>query len=155
YQFFAETVGGQVVGTVYQAFATQTANDNSFGNDYIAGGPGDDMIFGQLGNDVIQGDGQLPAPFANLSAAPALGCLSTAGTVRRAGWSFPKLIDACRDSGDNLAIHPSTDNLGPESNDVGAGVDGSDYIEGGGGSDVIFGNQGQDDIVGGSSSLFS
>jgi Ca2+-binding RTX toxin-like protein len=28
-----------------------------YGNDYIAGGAGDDQIFGQLGNDVIQGDG--------------------------------------------------------------------------------------------------
>ncbi|HEX5857107.1 MAG TPA: hypothetical protein VFY91_03265, partial [Microbacterium sp.] len=30
-----------------------------FGSDYIAGGAHDDMIFGQLGNDVIQGDGSI------------------------------------------------------------------------------------------------
>jgi Ca2+-binding RTX toxin-like protein len=30
-----------------------------FGNDYIAGGANDDTIFGQLGNDVIQGDGSI------------------------------------------------------------------------------------------------
>ncbi|MGL5197096.1 MAG: proprotein convertase P-domain-containing protein, partial [Chroococcales cyanobacterium] len=29
---------------------------NHFGHDWIAGGGGDDMIFGQLGNDTIQGD---------------------------------------------------------------------------------------------------
>src|SRR5258708_40342339 len=36
------------------------ANDptlsNSFGNDYIAGGSGDDMIFGGLGHHVLPGD---------------------------------------------------------------------------------------------------
>ena len=30
-----------------------------YGNDYIAGGAGEDEIFGQLGNDVIQGDGTI------------------------------------------------------------------------------------------------
>jgi hypothetical protein len=30
-----------------------------WGNDYIAGGAGEDVIFGQLGNDVIQGDGTI------------------------------------------------------------------------------------------------
>jgi Ca2+-binding RTX toxin-like protein len=34
-------------------------NDTNPGNDYIAGGGGDDEIFGQLGNDVIQGDGSI------------------------------------------------------------------------------------------------
>ena len=34
---------------------------NSFGNDYIAGGADDDQIFGQLGNDMIQGDGSIDA----------------------------------------------------------------------------------------------
>jgi hypothetical protein len=33
--------------------------DNSWGNDYIAGGAANEMIFGQLGNDVIQGDGSI------------------------------------------------------------------------------------------------
>jgi Ca2+-binding RTX toxin-like protein len=40
-------------------FATQTAGGNNFGNDYIAGGADDDEIFGELGNDVIQGDGSI------------------------------------------------------------------------------------------------
>ena len=30
-----------------------------FGDDYIAGGPDDDVIFGQLGEDTIQGDGEM------------------------------------------------------------------------------------------------
>src|SRR6185503_9990905 len=32
---------------------------NLYGDDYIAGGADDDMIFGQLGNDVVQGDGSI------------------------------------------------------------------------------------------------
>ena len=39
--------------------ATQTAGGNNFGNDYIAGGADDDEIFGELGNDIIQGDGSI------------------------------------------------------------------------------------------------
>jgi len=40
------------------------AGPNSFGADYIAGGAGHDMIFGQLGNDVIQGDGSIAGALA-------------------------------------------------------------------------------------------
>ena len=36
---------------LYRLVAIEAANDNNFGNDYIAGGAGDDMIFGELGND--------------------------------------------------------------------------------------------------------
>jgi Ca2+-binding RTX toxin-like protein len=34
-------------------------DDANFGNDYIAGGAQDDQIFGQLGADIIQGDGSI------------------------------------------------------------------------------------------------
>jgi Ca2+-binding RTX toxin-like protein len=34
-------------------------DDANFGNDYIAGGAQDDQIFGQLGVDIIQGDGSI------------------------------------------------------------------------------------------------
>jgi Ca2+-binding RTX toxin-like protein len=37
----------------------ETAGDRNFGDDYIAGGADDDTIFGQLGDDVIQGDGSI------------------------------------------------------------------------------------------------
>ncbi len=47
--------------------ATQALGDNRFGNDYIAGGAGDDTIFGQLGNDVIQGDGSIDGPIVGAS----------------------------------------------------------------------------------------
>ena len=143
----------QVMG-LHQTYAVQAANDNSFGNDYIAGGPGDDMIFGQLGNDVIQGDGSID--LVHTDAAHALTCLSN-GTVGAANWDFATLVGGCRDSGDNLQIHQSQDGVSTNATDsaVVAGTDGSDYIEGGGGSDIIFGNQGQDDIIGGNSDLFT
>ena len=36
-----------------------TTPSDRYGNDYIAGGAGEDEIFGELGNDVIQGDGTI------------------------------------------------------------------------------------------------
>jgi len=61
------------------SLAVQTANDNTFGNDQIAGGADDDMIFGQLGDDVIQGDG---ATSANVSTTNPISSedLGGAGT---------------------------------------------------------------------------
>ncbi len=39
-----------------------TADTTLYGNDSIAGGAGDDLLFGQMGNDTIQGDGELGQP---------------------------------------------------------------------------------------------
>ena len=36
-----------------------TPDSNTFGDDTVAGGADDDMIFGQLGNDTLHGDGQI------------------------------------------------------------------------------------------------
>src|SRR5258708_28205475 len=83
---------------------------------------------GQLGNDVIQGDGSIDLP-----AALLLTC--TAGNVGAAHTLFANLVGGCRDAGNNLLLNPSRDDVG------GTGTDGSDYIEGGGGSDTVFGNQ--------------
>lgn len=47
------------IQNLYHSATIQAANDNSFGNDYIAGGAGNDTIFGQLGDDTIQGDGSI------------------------------------------------------------------------------------------------
>ena len=107
-----------------------------FGNDYLAGGPDEDEIFGQLGDDVIQGDGKIGTdPRADLSKVVDEGP--------------PTQFDAYRDGSSNsvtsLVISPSFE----------AATDGDDYIEGNGGDDVIFGNLGQDDIIGGSSDLYS
>ena len=107
----------------------QARGGNSFGDDYIAGGGDDDMIFGQLGDDTIQGDGSVL--FSQVSDDAPL----TSSTR----------VSAARDANGLLLLVPSDEDA----------TDGDDYIEGNGGNDVIFGNLGQDDIVGGSSSLFS
>ena len=46
------------------SLATEMTATETFGNDYIAGGHDDDVIFGQLGNDVIQGDGSVTMELA-------------------------------------------------------------------------------------------
>jgi hypothetical protein len=100
----------------------------SFGNDYLAGGEAHDQIFGQLGDDVIQGDGGIEAAFEADSHAGA--SRTSMGPSDPIG---------------PLTVVASFDAL----------TDGEDYIEGGGGNDVIFGGLGQDDLIGGSSSFFS
>jgi len=59
--------------TILDHFATP--NTNTFGADLIAGGADDDMIFGQLGDDLIRGDGELnttdPAALLQTSTGPA------------------------------------------------------------------------------------
>jgi Ca2+-binding RTX toxin-like protein len=47
------------VTIVDHTFAVQGDPQNRFGNDYLAGGADSDQIFGQLGDDVIQGDGSI------------------------------------------------------------------------------------------------
>jgi hypothetical protein len=110
------------------AFDQGTAGVGSFGNDYLAGGAQHDLLFGQLGNDVIQGDGGIESAVA---ATAHVGASRTAG-----GPSDPI---------GPLTVVPSFE----------AATDGEDLTEGGGGNDVIFGGLGQDDIVGGSSDFFS
>jgi outer membrane protein OmpA-like peptidoglycan-associated protein/Ca2+-binding RTX toxin-like protein len=126
-------------------------NDSNFGNDYIAGGGGDDEIFGQLGNDVIQGDGSIDIlPAVQLPAGLTANWLDNTSTVASGvvganNVDFRNLVGAGRDNLNNLYVNHSDD----------GGADGDDYIEGGPGVDTVFGNLGQDDIVGGSSDLFS
>ncbi|KAA5541791.1 hypothetical protein FYK55_16405 [Roseiconus nitratireducens] len=106
-----------------------------FGNDYIAGGGGDDELFGQLGHDVIQGDGKIGTdPRTDLSVIAFDGAPTTFGAFR----------DGTVDDESSLIISPSLE----------LASDGDDYIEGNGGQDVLFGNLGQDDLIGGSSNLF-
>ena len=107
------------------SFAIEELAGNDFGDDLLAGGAQDDMIFGQLGDDIIQGDGDLLVEDDLASRSPD--------------------VDAWRDPATEfLVVLPSFE----------AASDGDDYIEGNGGADVVFGNLGQDDILGGSSDLF-
>jgi Ca2+-binding RTX toxin-like protein len=122
----------------------------AFGNDYIAGGPADDMLFGQAGNDTVQGDGSIDyvshvlMDDGNVHMIPnpaypiggRVGVLNVAANY--AGNPF-------RDATNALVLRPSFD----------AASDGQDHVVGNAGNDVLFGNQGQDDLIGGNSDMFS
>ncbi|MEH6829476.1 MAG: calcium-binding protein [Sulfitobacter sp.] len=115
---------------------SDTEDAREYGNDYIAGGSGDDVIFGQLGLDTIQGDGSIDL---NANGLADNGLADTDQVA----------VGAARDAVSGLlSVSASIDDFDGE------GADGDDYIEGNGGEDVIFGNLGQDDIIGGSSSLY-
>ena len=115
-----------------------SAAANSFGNDYIAGGPNNDQIFGERGDDTIQGDGSI----AGL-VATGLGVAASAnlGVIRPS-------FDAMTDGDDYIE--------GNAGNDVIFGNLGQDDIVGGSsdlfslttaakrqdGTDVIYGGSG-------------
>jgi Ca2+-binding RTX toxin-like protein len=101
-----------------------------WGRDIMAGGAGADALFGQMGNDLMQGDGLL-------------------GDVAKS--ADPASLDvAVADSG-----LPSTAGDGSLAFNVPeAATDGRDYMEGNAGNDLMYGGLGQDDMVGGSSNLF-
>ncbi|HET7466406.1 MAG TPA: hypothetical protein VFL29_07050 [Candidatus Dormibacteraeota bacterium] len=156
---YVDPAGGQVHNTYYD----QVIDSSVFaGNDYIAGGGGNDMIFGELGNDTIQGDGSvdyIAHPYVTGTqggTASPYGYASTCTNGAHPGTAtLIQRVGACRDvstagnasnpNNNALFINPSVDR--PAS-------DGADYIEGGGGNDVILGNGGQNDILGGNSDYF-
>jgi Ca2+-binding RTX toxin-like protein len=114
----------------------QANHTELFGNDYVAGGAGEDEIFGQLGNDVIQGDGKIGTdPRTDLTIIVSEG----------APTAFAAYRDGTTNDDSSLVVTPSFESA----------TDGDDYIEGNGGNDVVFGNLGQDDILGGSSDLYN
>ena len=55
-QIYPEGVVQRDVTLFDHAYATSPF---LYGSDYIAGGPGNDVLFGQLGNDMMQGDGYI------------------------------------------------------------------------------------------------
>jgi Ca2+-binding RTX toxin-like protein len=126
----------------------QANRPDLWGDDHLAGGAGDDEIFGQLGHDVIQGDGAIDGlvlvPYAHdITAADARPVLLLDGPngTRVGAW---RLADPTMTLTETLVVHASVEQA----------TDGDDYIEGNGGADTIFGNLGQDDIVGDSSDLY-
>jgi Ca2+-binding RTX toxin-like protein len=109
-----------------QAIAT---DPRPFGADVMAGGADSDVMFGELANDLMQGDGNIGDDDGD-----------------------PDFIThqiTVTDSGTN----PDTDetlyfNIPEQATDA------DDYMEGNGGSDLMYGGLGQDDMIGGSSALF-
>jgi len=88
-----------------------TLNNDSGDADYIAGGPDNDQIFGQVGDDIIQGDGSIDI-------------------------STP--VDADRDSDGLLVVLASVESL-TDGDDYIEGNDGNDVIFGNLGQDDIIG----------------
>src|SRR5262249_45986011 len=116
----------------------------------IAGGPADDMIFGEMGNDTTQGDGSIDYVAHLLDQTTGLlNPVPPTGSGRVTAYRTP---GGPSDPTGPLTVYPSFDVPATDPGDL--THDGHDYIEGGGGNDVLFGNQGQDDIVGGSSDFF-
>ncbi len=117
-----------------------TTTGNRFGDDYIAGGAHDDQIFGQLGNDTIQGDGSIDI---------TVGADRTAGVLT---------VDASVEDLDGLGTDGDDYIEGNGGDDVIFGNLGQDDIVGGNsdlfslttpdrrpdGSDLIFGGAGTD-----------
>src|SRR5581483_1821087 len=136
-----------LIVNLYHSTATPAA---TYGSDYIAGGPGSDEIFAQLGDDTVQGDGSIV--YTGQAQTTGDGATPTGVTCSRVGATWNQATGA-------IAICASRDNIVTNASDTGwiaaPGGDGNDYIEGNGGNDIVFGNQGQDDIIGGSSNLFT
>src|SRR4029077_14803555 len=119
-----------------------------YGNNYIAGAGGNDMIFDELGNGTVQGGGSIDYvshPYVSTTGFTSFGSASSCTTGGHPGkTSVLWRVGACRDATGALLLNPSVDRP----------TDAGSYIEGSGGDNVIFGNGGQNDIVGGSSDFF-
>ncbi|MCP9780196.1 MULTISPECIES: DUF4347 domain-containing protein [Cyanobium] len=129
YQSDPNDVVGRDIRLLDHSDAVELNPLGRFGADVIAGGADKDLMFGQLGNDLIAGDGFIGAD--DLDANSITHTLTVTDSV----------VVGNTDQTLYLNI--------PE-----LASDGDDYIEGNGGSDLIYGGLGQDDIIGGSSSLF-
>jgi Ca2+-binding RTX toxin-like protein len=104
-----------------------------FGADYMAGGADNDILFGELADDVVQGDGSIdPAADPEMNSP-----------------SFEIVVD---DSAPEAVVGDTDETLW--FNVAEADTDGDDYMEGSGGGDLLFGGLGQDDLIGGNSDLF-
>lgn len=101
-----------------------------YGDDVMAGGAQRDALFGQLGDDLMQGDGMID------TVVPA-GGVSVTLTVTDSVGAPPG------ETGGTVYFRV------PEQSS-----DGDDYMEGNGGNDDMLGGLGQDDMIGGSSALF-
>ncbi|HET9823430.1 MAG TPA: LEPR-XLL domain-containing protein [Burkholderiaceae bacterium] len=108
-----------------------------FGKDVMAGGSDNDVMYGQLGDDLMQGDGSIDeAPYPVYAGLPM-------SVLREIVVVDGGEIAPDPDLGQTLRFAV------PEQTS-----DGDDYMEGNGGRDLMYGGLGQDDMLGGSSALF-
>ena len=117
-----------------------------FGADYIAGGADDDVIFGQLGDDTIQGDGSINL---TVSAERTMaGTLSISASVENVATDGDDYIEGNGGS-DTVFGNLGQDDIIGGSSDLFAGLlnpanrpDGSDLLFGGAGTDLARNNPG-------------
>jgi Ca2+-binding RTX toxin-like protein len=148
-------VWGDLVLKVHDGLTLPAAGDASLtqGDNYLAGGADNDMVFGGRGDSTIQGDGSI---FWDIWQGHGNRAI-LGGWVDLAGCDAtdPNRSAFDRASFDlfgQLTEWPAAPQALPRSFE--AASDGDDYIEGGSGNSVIFGNLGQNDIIGGNSNLF-
>jgi Ca2+-binding RTX toxin-like protein len=121
---------GRDIQLVDHSDAVQANPLGRYGNDVMAGGADSDTMFGELGNDLMQGDGAIETdPASNPDFISRMITVTDDGINPYTGqtlyFNIPELAS-----------------------------DGDDYLEGNGGSDLMYGGLGQDDMIGGSSALF-
>jgi Ca2+-binding RTX toxin-like protein len=117
-----------------------------FGNDIMAGGIDDDEMWGELGDDIMQGDGAISQIISAKDAAD----FDPYNPAQNADPSFDLENFVIR-----YDLYAGNDTEATLRFDVFETLtDGDDYMEGNGGNDRMYGNLGQDDIIGGSSTLF-
>ena len=119
-----------------------------FGNDIMAGGAHNDEMFGQLGDDIMQGDGSIDFQAGIILFDPA--------PTEDPSFTIPdnqsaEPITYFEVQGQNLLFNVFEDN---DATDDFGYTDGDDYMEGNAGNDRMYGNLGQDDMIGGNSTLF-
>ena len=110
--------------------AANPAGAHSFGNDLIVGGADDDEIWGQLGDDVIQGDGLIELVGGGVAAA------GDYDPTQGADPSFSVPSQYLAFATDEMTSFELNFRV------VEDAADGDDYIEGNGGNDRIYGNLG-------------
>lgn len=123
--------------TIEAAAVSDPGASHTFGNDVMTGGADDDEMFGQLGDDIMQGDGYVELGTALGPYVAGLG-IDPSFALGVSAWTTEQLSTG--ELGFNLVENATTD--------------GDDYMEGNGGNDRMYGGLGQDDMIGGSSSLF-
>jgi hypothetical protein len=88
------------------------------GADYIAGGPGTSMIFGESNNNIIQAHGSIDitdsTALQGSNGSPSINTVfAGAATCPFAGFFLGNRVGACRAPDNTLLINPSGDNYAP------------------------------------------
>ena len=133
-----DDVVGRDIQLVDHSDAVEADPQGRFGADVMAGGANSDVMYGQLADDLMQGDGSIDDADDLMNEF-----ITRSLTVTDTGVSPLQHVSP-------LYFNVAESAKGaPE-----AQSDEDDYMEGNGGSDLMFGGLGQDDMIGGSSELF-